>query len=353
MEKYIYYGGQFVNIGNANWQEWQQKQLRFHFKETERDHKWITLYDASRNIWVALPVGDGKSYYNRGDSDWTELYEVRRAKVAPSSNKDGFWYTVKSGDWLDGIAKRNGLLSWKDIYYHEKNKAHREKRKDPNKLYPGDKLWIQTDRWKTAPPKTVDPKTRAEQDKSTSLTWIAAAMGAIKSYELSLMSGLGDPLGFHQLTKTALDVHFHLNKGPYGELVYLSTIKKNYSDVVHTLNNSANVFRTRSTAEAVADKGVDKNNIPYPAYTFYQTSINFTHSFLGFGPLCRAAMVLHEPVHFVDKLATGANDFYEHGKQYDTLTPEQAIHNPSSYVSFAEHIYYRKDERFGAGRPNE
>jgi len=49
----------------------------------------------------------------------------------------------------------------------------------------------------------------------------------------------------------------------------------------------------------------------------------------------------------------GANDFYEHGKQYDTLTPEQAIHNPSSYVSFAEHIFYRKDERFGAGRPNE
>jgi hypothetical protein len=64
---------------------------------------------------------------------------------APSSNKDGFWYTVKSGDWLDGIAKRNGLLSWKDIYYHEKNKAHREKRKDPNKLYPGDQLWIPTD----------------------------------------------------------------------------------------------------------------------------------------------------------------------------------------------------------------
>lgn len=55
---------------------------------------------------------------------------------------DGFWYTVKSGDWLDGIAKRNGLSSWKDIYYHEKNKPHREKRKDPNKLYPGDKLWI-------------------------------------------------------------------------------------------------------------------------------------------------------------------------------------------------------------------
>ena len=81
MEKYIYSGGQFVNVGNTNWQEWQQKQLRFHFKETERDNEWIYLHDTSRDIWVALPVGDGKSYYKRGDSDWTELYEVRIAKV--------------------------------------------------------------------------------------------------------------------------------------------------------------------------------------------------------------------------------------------------------------------------------
>ena len=82
MEKYLYSGGQFVNVGNTNWQEWQQKQLIFHFKETERDNGWITLYDASRNIWVALPKGGGKSYYAwGGDSDWTELYNVRRELI--------------------------------------------------------------------------------------------------------------------------------------------------------------------------------------------------------------------------------------------------------------------------------
>ncbi|MCK5307836.1 MAG: hypothetical protein KAJ73_04420 [Zetaproteobacteria bacterium] len=79
MEEYLYSGGQFVNVGNA-WQEWQQKQLRFHFKETERDNEWITLYDASRNIWVLLPMGNGKSYYAwGGDSDWTELYDVTKS----------------------------------------------------------------------------------------------------------------------------------------------------------------------------------------------------------------------------------------------------------------------------------
>jgi len=63
--------------------------------------------------------------------------------VPPSpTHTDGFWYTVKIGDWLDGIAKRNSLSSWKDIYYHEKNKAYREKRPDPNKIFPGDQLWI-------------------------------------------------------------------------------------------------------------------------------------------------------------------------------------------------------------------
>jgi hypothetical protein len=40
-----------------------------------------------------------------------------------SNDKDGFWYIVKSGDYLDGIAKGNGLLSWKDIYYHKKTKC--------------------------------------------------------------------------------------------------------------------------------------------------------------------------------------------------------------------------------------
>jgi hypothetical protein len=64
-------------------------------------------------------------------------------------------------------------------------------------------------------------------------------------------------------------------------------------------------------------------------------------------------MVLHEPVHYVDCLAGPNNDHYEHGAAYDQLTPQQAIHNPSSYVAFAQHVFYKKDVRYGAGRPNE
>jgi len=89
--------------------------------------------------------------------------------VSPSPPpSDGFWYTVKSGDWLDGIAKSNGLSSWKDIYYHEKNKPHREKYKDPNKLYPGDKLWIPTTKKiENSTPKSTPKFLTIEQPNTT------------------------------------------------------------------------------------------------------------------------------------------------------------------------------------------
>ncbi len=39
MEKYLYSGGEFRNIGNSNWEEWQQGQLKFNFRETERNNE--------------------------------------------------------------------------------------------------------------------------------------------------------------------------------------------------------------------------------------------------------------------------------------------------------------------------
>jgi hypothetical protein len=216
--------------------------------------------------------------------------------------------------------------------------------------------------WEGHPPWTPlynmtppDPKTVAEQDKTTSVGWIIAALNVIQGYEIFLQSGLPDLLGVQQFPKTALDVHFNLSKGPSGALVYLSTIKMTYSNIIGALNRSGQIFRSRTPAQAATDKGLDKNGIPYPAYTFYKSSINFTHCFLGYGPLGRAAMVLHETVHYVDNKATV--DYYEHGPQYPksgvTVSADQAIHNPSSFVAFGQHVFYGKDERFGAGRPKD
>jgi hypothetical protein len=81
--------------------------------------------------------------------------------------------------------------------------------------------------------------------------------------------------------------------------------------------------------------------------------VSFTRTFAKFGPLCQAAMVMHESVHSCTP--GGAPDSaYEHeSAQYIALTTVNALRNPSSYVAFAQHLYYGRDERYGAGRPNE
>ncbi len=219
-------------------------------------------------------------------------------------------------------------------------------------MWEGQSSWTQL--YNVSPP---DPKTVAEHDKATSLGWITAALSLIQVYEIFLKSGLPDLLGVQQFPKSALDVHFNLSKGPSGALVYLSTIRTTYSNVIGALNRSSQIFRSRTPAQAATDRAVDKSGVPYPAYAVFQTNVSFTHRFLGFGPLCRAAMVLHEAVHFVDTEATRELDYYEHGAHYPksgiTVGADQAVHNPSSYAAFAQHVFYGKDERFGAGRPKD
>jgi hypothetical protein len=51
-------------------------------------------------------------------------------------------YTVRSGDWLDKIARNHGFGSWRDLYYHPENAPFRAKRPDPNKIFPGDRIVI-------------------------------------------------------------------------------------------------------------------------------------------------------------------------------------------------------------------
>ena len=51
-------------------------------------------------------------------------------------------YSIKQGDYLAKIAKDHGFSDWKIIWNHADNKGLKDKRKDPNILYPGDRLFI-------------------------------------------------------------------------------------------------------------------------------------------------------------------------------------------------------------------
>ena len=65
-------------------------------------------------------------------------------------------YTVVYGDHLTGIASRYGM-TWRQLYEHPNNEAYREKRPDPNVLYPGDQLWVPDE-----DPSLADPEDEAE-----------------------------------------------------------------------------------------------------------------------------------------------------------------------------------------------
>ena len=54
-------------------------------------------------------------------------------------------YTVK-GDYLTKIAKEHGFSDYRIIWDHAQNKQLKELRKNPNVIYPGDKLFIPTRR---------------------------------------------------------------------------------------------------------------------------------------------------------------------------------------------------------------
>ena len=51
-------------------------------------------------------------------------------------------YSIKQGDYLAKIAKDHGFSDWKMIWNHPDNTGLKDKRKDPNILYPGDRLFI-------------------------------------------------------------------------------------------------------------------------------------------------------------------------------------------------------------------
>lgn len=80
-EKYSYAGGYFIGRGYLQWEEWQHNSLSYRFVEARRADGYIYLYDISRNIWVAIPINGGRSYYAYGGgSAWTDLYDVMKDK---------------------------------------------------------------------------------------------------------------------------------------------------------------------------------------------------------------------------------------------------------------------------------
>jgi hypothetical protein len=123
------------------------------------------------------------------------------------------------------------------------------------------------------------------------------------------------------------------------------------------IEESERYFKDVSAEEA--ERIFNTPHIP-PAYAIFGQAVYFTPAFLQFGPMCRAAMVLHESIHVIDS-ESGTKE--AHISEWDepgfaNQTAEESVHNPSAYASFGAQVYEGKIAwppavRYGAGRPND
>jgi hypothetical protein len=213
----------------------------------------------------------------------------------------------------------------------------------------------------------VTPKELAEREgKPIAIAWIDAATSALRDYEAWLAGGV-EP-ATRALVASALATNFALRASaePREIREHVASILDMFARSREILVRSDRWFVgvTEQAARHVFGAGSD---IP-PAYAIFEEAIYFTSRFAphdpatgrGFGPLCRAAMVLHESVHVVDP-RSGEPDV--HVSEWDeprfsAQTPDESLHNPSAYASFAAQVHtgaveWPRAARFGAGRPAE
>jgi hypothetical protein len=206
-----------------------------------------------------------------------------------------------------------------------------------------------------APP---DPKTTAEANKPFASALVMGAQSAILKYALL---GAGDDPDFRAKIDAALDHHFRFDQvaDATDRSNKLDLIMRNYVAVQASFANSASIWASRTREEAIADNRTQAGGDPPPAYAIFNTYVRFSPGFrpwdaarrIGQGPYTAAMILIHESIHYCD---SGAPDFaYEWQGGYDTLPPDQAAHNPSSYAAFAAEIRRGLDKpRPGAGNPS-
>lgn len=195
------------------------------------------------------------------------------------------------------------------------------------------------------------PRRLAEREgKPIALRWIDAASAALKTRPEDA------------LTRAALATAFKVDAP---DPAFVARVLESLERSRAVLERSASFFHDVSARKA--ERLFRTKDIP-PAYAIGGRGVYFTPRFerhdprtgRGFGPMCRAAMVLHESVHVFDP-RSGEPDV--HVSEWDeprfsAQTPEQSLHNPSAYACFAAQIHeerldWPRDARFGAGRPRD
>lgn len=216
------------------------------------------------------------------------------------------------------------------------------------------------------PPAAKTMSALAADDKATSIAWARAAITRLTTAREFLLNPPPGPIpGAPPImppaiaqTFDALETHFHVSTVTVPLADYIKQVIDIFVKDLNILNNSANFF-IDDTTTAEATNGT-------PAHVpFGSGKVNFTPAFAtrnktvtpptGFGDMCRAAMVLHEPVHIADHPAASAkaNHVHENSPEYATQPAANQLHNPHSYASFGQQAFFNRDTRFGIGKPDQ
>jgi peptidoglycan hydrolase-like protein with peptidoglycan-binding domain len=202
----------------------------------------------------------------------------------------------------------------------------------------------------------------AEKDRLTSLKWAQAAVGSLRTAREFLQTNGAPPKPGQATSPTvriafqALETHYHFSTVVGSKIATVDFITSQFGKAIGVLAASNQFFIDDTTSQESLNGT--------PAHVpFGKGKVNFTPAFRernnatgeGFGPMCRAAMVLHEPIHITDhpRASTVATHVGETSPQYARQTAANQIHNAHSYASFGQHCFFGSDTRFGIGRPSE
>jgi peptidoglycan hydrolase-like protein with peptidoglycan-binding domain len=212
----------------------------------------------------------------------------------------------------------------------------------------------------SAPSPVASMSALAEKDKLTSLLWANAAVGSLATAREFFKTNNAPPKPGQfvppplRIVLAALEAHFHFSTVIGSKVAAIDFITGIYKKNIGVLASSQQFFIDDTTSQEALNGT--------PAHVpFGKGKVNFTPAFRerdndtqqGFGPKCRAAMVLHEPVHIVDhpQASQLSTHVHEGSPQYASQPAALQIHNAHSYACFAQHCFFGSDTRFGVGRP--
>lgn len=196
----------------------------------------------------------------------------------------------------------------------------------------------------------------AGKAKSHGLRWLEVTRDRIAAHHAGTL-----PAADEGVLDAAMLTHF---KTHLSDTASVATVDAMLAALQVTLSNSASLFRFRDPAQAVAD-GVTPADSAY--FEAGSRTINFTVVFPTRPELNRVSSVLHESVHANDPLSGTPNvhvsewyvtpaaapplgltpvpDTTTFATRYDLMNTADSLHNPSSYATFARHVFFGHDSR--------